>query len=907
MVPRYLRLILGILLASALSSPCRALGQAAPIDGYVVRVDGGKVYLDFGEATGASPGQSFAIPGAEPASGTIEAVFEKYSIGRLDAPNSAIRAGSKVRLLPAGVPAPSATPPPAPPALPGFSSATAITPQTSTSTPAAVEVSTTIPFFAEEEEEADIPRPWVLGEIKVKNNKHVKFRVIRSQVKARKGDLYDRPDLDRDIQSILGLGNFDRVQADVSLSDKPVPEHFRKVAGADRMIVLTFIVKEKPLIRKIKFIGNKKLSHGALLDVIELEKRDPLDIIKLRDDEEKVLKKYRDKGYLLVTVESRVHTDTAALKCDIFFTVNEGPRSKIGKVTVTGVKAFKTKKILKLMKNRRKKVFKEDILPEDIEKIEKFYLKKGFLDVIVGSATVTKNEDKTKIFVSLSIIEGESYKFGGSSFSGHIIYTSTELARVIEYRKKKVFDNERFEESIRAIQELYADKGRLRARVTPVKTYNEDSGLMDIEYRITEGGISYIDYVDVEGNKATKTYVLRREVVVKSGEMFSAKRIRRSREKIMNLGFIDDVGIDIQPSPADRNNKVDVTFDITEGKPGLLTAGAAFSSVDGFIGTLSLQHLNLFGRAQKVRVEWSFGARVQDYFLSWTTPWVMNRPTSLGFDIFNTRRVQPFQTSLSAYSLANRGGTVRVGPRFQDDKYALNFSYTIRQVSFENVQPEFRGIIPEGMNTQSLLGFNFVRDTRDSIWDPTRGTRNTVGTMLSGGPLRGNVHFLKPSVANSWYKTLFSIAEYPFVLSTFHRLDYVTQFGTTKQVPINERFFIGGQDSLRGYGSNGEVGFPSGGKIRDIINIEFGFPLARQRRKTLVKFVFFYDIGSAWDRVKDMRLRIGSGEQDIKTNAGMGLRFTTPAFPVRLDWGYGFNHKRGEKKYQINFGLGNLF
>src|SRR6185503_8456176 len=135
--------------------------------------------------------------------------------------------------------------------------------------------------------------------------------------------------------------------------------------------------------------------------------------------------------------------------------------------------------------------------------------------------------------------------------------------------------------------------------------------------------------------------VIKREVVVKPGDRFSAARVRKSREKIMNLGFMDEVDVDLQPAP-NEPDKVDLTFDVTEGKPGVLTAGAAYSSVDGLIGTLSLQHLNLFGRAQKASVQWSFGKRVQDYSVSWTTPWLGNSPTSLGFDLYNTRRINPF-------------------------------------------------------------------------------------------------------------------------------------------------------------------------------------------------------------------------------------------------------------------------
>ncbi len=759
---------------------------------------------------------------------------------------------------------------------------------------------------------AVVPRPWVIGAIEFKGNRNVKASVIRSEVKARKGDLYDRPDLDRDIQNIQGLGNFDRVAADITSLGQPIPEHFSRVAGSSTTVKLTFYVSEKPLIKKIVFKGNKKLSRGTLGDAVTLKAKDPLDMVKLKEDEDKIIAKYNEKGFLDAAVFSKVETDTGTLQSVVTFNVEEGPKSKITWVWAHGVKAFRLeawwprKSILKLMKNRRKKVFFEKDLKEDMKKIETFYLNNGYLDIVVSTPSVMISDDKTRIYIEFSVTEGPQYRFGETSFSGNLVYTTTEVAKAIQYHKGKIFNQEIYEESIRGIQELYAEKGRLRARVSPVKTFNKETKLMDVHYGITEGDIVYIDHVDVEGNKATKTYVLKREVVTKPGDMFKASKIRKSREKIMNLGFIDDVDIDVQ-SPGDPD-KVDLTFDVTEGKPGVLTAGAAYSSVDGIIGTLSLQHQNLFGRAQRASAQWSFGKKVQDYTVSWTTPWIKNSPTSLGVDLFHTRRVNPFGGSLSAYVETNEGGTVRLGPRFQEDKYHLNLSYTFSRIGITSIQDQFiGGPLSPGTSNFSSASAEFARDTRDSIWDPTEGSRNAVGAQLSGGPLGGDIDFFKPTITDSVHFKLFDVGEYPFVLTMANRASYVSQFGQTKDVPVFSRYYLGGQDTMRGYAPSGQVGFPTGGKVMEVGNIEFGFPLAREHRKTIVKIVAFVDIGTSWDNMRTVTWDIGPENRDIKTDAGIGIRFTTPAFPIRLDWGYGFNHVRGEKQYQINFGLGNLF
>ena len=790
-------------------------------------------------------------------------------------------------------------------ALSGFATGQALLPAVSTSAVAAPAVSTA----AVAQSPALVPRPWVIGDIKAVGLKNVKFGTLRQQIKARKGDLYDRPDLDKDIQALLGLGEFDRVGAEITLLDVPVPANYRKVAGTDKEILLTFTIKEKPVIHKVTFVGNKGLSKGTLLDEVSQKIADPYDRFKLEEDRKKVVDKYREKGYLDAAVETDVKIDSETLKVEITFKCVEEAKSRIELVEISGVKAFKPRKLLGLMTNKYHKVFVEKDLAEDLKKIESEYKNNGFLDVKLSTPVVSLSPDKTRIHITLGVDEGRAYKFGDTVFSGYLVFKSSELYKAVDYKKGKIFNEQKYEDTIRAVQEMYADVGRLRARVSPVKALNPKTDLMDVRLDIIEGPVSYVDHIDVEGNKTTKTYVLKRECRIKPGERFSAARVRRCREKMMNLGFLDEVQPDIQPSPTDPD-KVDLTYDVTEGKPGMLTAGAAYSSVDGLIGTLSVQHMNLFGQAERLSLQWSFGKRVQDYSVSWTNPWIGDHPTSLGVSVFDTKRVTPFDGDLSAYVLRRTGSTLSLGPRFEDDRYQLSLSYTLQQIRIEDIDStqNFNGQLTAGTSVQSMLGAEIARDTRDSVMDPTRGTRNGIGAQLSGGPLFGDINYLRPSISNQAHFKIFeAVDDWPFVMSLYNRGGYVAQFGASRSVPVQDRFFVGGQDSLRGYSPSGEAGAPDGGVIYDVANIEFGFPLAREHHKSIVKLVVFADAGGSWDGVKQVTGRFGGDTTDLKSDVGLGIRFVTPAFPIRLDYGYGLNHAPGQKVYQINFGLGPLF
>ncbi|MCK5583447.1 MAG: outer membrane protein assembly factor BamA, partial [Elusimicrobiales bacterium] len=574
-------------------------------------------------------------------------------------------------------------------------------------------------------------------------------------------------------------------------------------------------------------------------------------------------------------------------------------------VAIPNVKSFKLKKILKKMKNRPKKVYAPLELTDDLKKIEFFYKNRGFNNFKINSSSVIFNDNKSKVFINIDLDEGIKFAFGNTTFSGNAVYTTKDLQELLEYKKDKFYSDERLQETLRAIQNKYADKGYLRALIKPLKIENKETGALDINFQIEENAPIYVDHIDVEGNKATKTYVLRREIAQKEGTIFSSSKIRRSQEKIFNLGFIDDVQLAINPST--DPDKVDLVFDILEGKPGMLTAGAGVSSNEGLVGTLSAQHLNMFGRAQKLSISWQFGKRVQDYHVSWTTPWIKDKPISLGGDVYNTRRYRPYMDSLSAYTEKRTGGKVSLGPRFEDDKYRLNTSYTYEKVKISGVKDEYTNVLTEGTSITSSIYVEFARDTRNNIWDPVSGSRSSIGLEFTGGPLMGDVNFYKPNISYSYNHKLFEIDGYPFVLSFANRFGYVARFGSTKSVPVYERYFIGGSETVRGYNSNGQIGPLDGGKVYSVANMEFKFPLARERKRTIVQWAFFFDVGNSWEDFNNVSMRFGTGSTRLKAGAGFGIRFTTPAFPIRLDWAYGFNHEPGEQRSDIYFTLGNLF
>ncbi len=749
------------------------------------------------------------------------------------------------------------------------------------------------------------PEPWVIGEISVSGNKNVRKSVILDEVKARKGGVYESSDLSQDIQSLLDLGDFERIGADITALKTPVPVRYKDVSGSPYMVKLTFLITERPVINTIVFKGAHAVSAVVLSEKVALKHGDPLDLVKLDKGKAKILKLYNKKGFLEAKVSDTVKTDTATLKSDIVFHVSEGKKSKIFWVSLKGVHAFKKSKIRGLMTNKRGKPFSRKALPQDIEKIKAYYEIHGYSDVKISTPVVWHSLDRLRIYIDLTINEGPLYRFGGTTFSGNLVFTSTDLYKVLEYHQGHVFNEEKFIDTIRAIQQKYANKGYLKARVFPIKTYNSQTKQMDVHFSIFEGNVIYIERVRVEGNKTTKTYALRREIVTNPGDPFSAKKVKRSREMLMNLGFLDSVNVDIQ-SPDDPN-EVDLTYDVVEGKPGMMTAGGAYSSIMGLFGTLSLTNMNFLGRAQRLSANWSFGQRILMYSVNWSTPFIGNSPTSLGVSLFDSMQISPFGGSLYAYTLYSKGATVTVGPRFEDDQYLLNFSYTLSQMQISGIQAGFNNLLTQGTSIYSYGTVSFSRDTRDNIWDPHSGSQNMISLELAGGPFMGQVNFFQPTLKDAIYYQMFSVDDYPFVLGALNRASIITAFGSTTVVPVFNRFFLGGENDLRGYEPTGEVGDPNGGTVYDVSTLSVSFPVVKSHQRSIADFETFFDAGSAWAGARQMSIQIGTSQTDIKTDAGVGIRFVTPAFPIRLDWGYGFEHNPNEAKSVVTFGMGQAF
>ncbi|OGS22633.1 MAG: outer membrane protein assembly factor BamA [Elusimicrobia bacterium RIFOXYA2_FULL_39_19] len=732
-----------------------------------------------------------------------------------------------------------------------------------------------------------------VSRIDIKGNLNIKEKVIRKAIKTKAGEYYSSENLKTDLNNVLALGYFDDVTVEVDTNT----------------YVVTFAILEKIYVKKIDFKGNKKFGKGMLKEEIAVKEKEYLDKSQIEPDIMKILDKYGDAGYADTKIVHELSMDKTKNQATLTFFVTEGRKVTVEKIEISGTRKYKPKKIVKLMETKRKKKYLSKVLNEDLVKIENFYKNNGFESVEVSSPTITFNEERTKATININVIEGPKYKIANITFSGHSIYTEKELRKDIILKSKQIYKKENIELTQSLLAELYSDKGYLRAEIVPKYTKYPEQGLIDVNFNITENNLIYLGKIYIDGLITTKEYVIRREVLLKEGDPFSGVKLRRSVEKIYNLGFIDEAKVDIQPS--NTGDTADLVLGITEGKPGMLQAGAGYSSVDKLVGTLQVNHMNLFGRAQRLNLLWEFGDRRKNYEIGWTEPWFLGKKISLGLSLYDLTR-QEYINNNFAYSSHKQGSEIRVGPRITD-YLSLQFiyGYDKQQIYDVQVDPTTNNtyISPVLELTSSFTG-QLIYDSRDNIFDPSRGSKNSLSLQLAGCDFKGDVHFLKPVVRSSWFIPTF----WKFVFSANAVVGYVEAL-RDYNLQSNYKFFSGGPDSIRGYSYN-ELGPPNGGEVMIVTNFEYKFPIVQENRRTILQGAFFYDVGGAWASYRDVKFIIGETEQ-WRTNAGwdnymksgwgFGIRFTTPVFPIRLDWGWPVQVKNGRNPPEFYFSIGQIF
>ncbi|MFA5100802.1 MAG: outer membrane protein assembly factor BamA [Candidatus Omnitrophota bacterium] len=723
----------------------------------------------------------------------------------------------------------------------------------------------------------------VITAIEVKGNSSISTNTVLSKLKTRVGSPYNDNVISDDMKRLYLLGYFDDIKIDTEKYNEGVK------------VVIS--VTERPIIEKIIFAGTKRIamSDPKLKETLKSKETQYLDYTDLADDVVTLKKLYEKKGYTQVQIDQTVDIDPKTNKAKVQFKISEGKKKRIKMIYVEGNEKVSDARILKIIKTKRAWLFnsgilKEDVLEEDLERVKSYYQRQGYMDVTVEKELKTDPRGRFW-YITLRISEGKKYLVGIVTVQGNEDIEESQIrAKIKQSLPGKVFSQDVLKDDVMAIQGLYFDRGYIAAKVLDTTSLNSSTGNIDIVLSIDENEIYYVDKVKIRGNIKTKDVVIRREMRIKPGERFDGDKLRRSKERLQNLGFFEEVSYDTEES--DSPDKKDLVVDVKESKTGAFSFGGGYSSVDQLVGFLEVEQKNfdLFnwpdftGAGQNLKLRGTFGSVSQAYDLSFTEPWLFDYPVSFGFDLYKHTHDRDSDVGYG-YNEDVTGGDLRLGKELSEYLRG-NLTYRHDTIKISDVDPTASQDLrdEEGTNVESSMEFGLTYDSRDNVFDPTRGDILGSSIQVAGGPFSGDRDFWKYYGNASHY-----VSFGKWVLDLRGRVGLADTYGDSVKVPIDERLFAGGAYTVRGYRErkigpiDSVTGDPLGGLSMLVGNIECTYPLS-----SFFKLATFYDIGNVWPKVGD----VGSG--GYKSGTGVGFRLKTPIGPIMLDYGIPLNKEPGQ-------------
>ncbi len=740
--------------------------------------------------------------------------------------------------------------------------------------------------------------PWgkTVVPVEVAGTRRVEKEAVRAVIKEKTGFPLTRAGVAEDVKAIFKLDYF----ADVIV--RAVPDG---PGGAD----LIYAVVEKPAVHAVTYEGNDELSSDDLKDIIDIKPYSILSIAAVVRNEHKIHDKYIEKGYYLADVGYKL-TDKPGNEVDVVYLIHEHAKVAVRRITFLGNAHVPDAELRGAMQTQEggwfsfltsSGTFREDAMEQDVTGLQAVYYDRGFINVRVAKPTVELSADKRYIYISIRIDEGEQYKLGKLDFSGDLALAKDDLFKKLTIKSGELFSRTKLLRDRSTLDAIYQDEGYAYANITPLTAVHQDVRTVDLTFDMQKGQKVYIEKIEISGNTKTRDKVIRREMRVYEGELFSGTGIRQSKQRVQALGFFESVEVTTKKGSAP--NLTIVTVTVKERPTGTFQVGAGFSSLESFILTAQVSQNCQFLQLQYV----------DPYFLDtkWTFAADLFR-TEIGY--FNFLRQATGGDLTFGYELPFPKSW---GPVFEDMRVFL--TYMAQDVA---TTPFYEGSQQVELANEFQTGI--LSSMRASVtWDKRNDRMYpSKGFMLSQSA----------EVAPSWLGSQFTFDRF----SGFFRFYIPLPFGAVFKsnwtygiingiqggsAPVSERYFVGGINSLRGYyiftvSPTRPVGnrvpdsstqdFEIGGNKELVFNNEIEFPILE---KIGIRGVVFYDMGDCYSEDENFfqdkaypNLPLG-----MLHSVGVGVRWFSPIGPLRFEWGFPLTPRPQDQVVDFEFTIGNFF
>lgn len=716
--------------------------------------------------------------------------------------------------------------------------------------------------------------------------------IIRYNIQLKAGDIFDENILNSDIKRLYGTGFF----ADIVSETKDV---------GDGKVDITIRTKAKPTVKNVYISGNIKFSSYELMKNVSLSAEQPLNDNQLRDSANKLREFYKSKGYneAQITPELKTLEDG---RVDVIFQINENLRMKINKVTFEGNTVYSSWTMKNTIANRWSVLssifdmglYEPGELENDKVRLRELFWNKGYLDFKVEEIQVSQLE-KSPEYVDLNfkIYEGVPYKIGKITIAGAKIFSAEQLMEMVRLREGQTFDNRLEQETTKDISGLYQTLGHADVVCRIERIPNFETKFVDLNIVISEGRRYEVKDVIISGNKITKDKVIRRELVIQPGDPLDNNRIEASQSRLMGMGYFNKV--DAVSVNSDEIGKRDVAFEVEEKSTFSFKIGGGYSDTDSLLGMAEISNSNFDitdpqsyfqGGGQRFRLQGMFGLERMGFNADFTEPWLFDIPLRLDLSGYWNEYQYDY------WYEQRGGGKFTLAKQFFDDFTSVALGYKLEYVRVFHVDrtesQEMRDSQGHWLVSQPSL--SLTRDTRDNLLEPTSGYYLNFTSSITPQFLGSSENYYRLEAKGSLY---YSFLDKAIITHVGGKIGTVSGFNYNDDVPIFERYFLGGGDSIRGFpyreiGHNDVNGHNLGGQSMLLVTAEVSHPIWN-----FIRGAAFVDIGNAWE--KSYRYDMSG----INVGAGYGLRIKVPYLnaPVRLDLAYPILNNQDDVKNTLRF------
>jgi outer membrane protein insertion porin family len=788
-----------------------------------------------------------------------------------------------------------------------------------------------------------------IATIEVVGNRRVARDDVLSYLRERPGHLFKEENLTSDVHALWDSGFFEDIQVDLT--------------NGDRGVVLRFIVRERPNIKEVSYTGNDELDDDKLNEAVELKPNTILSVPAVRRSVQKIKDAYAEKGYFLADVQYDIQSqrDNEVI---VKFRIAEHEPVTVRRITFVGNAHVSDEELRDQMQTGNGGFFsfgsggsyRQDIFERDVLMLSALYYDKGYLSVQIGTPRVMLTPDRQGIDIAVVIHEGPRFKIrqlriyerdpDNPQREVEPLGGRRALRLMIHAKSGDYFNRAEVIKDLQSVRTLYRDAGFANVEAEPETELDPVHEQVDIVVPIRRGPAVHIERIEVKGNTKTRDKVIRREMEIQEGQLFSETGIENSKRRITALGYFEHV--DVSTEQGSAPDKMTVYVEVAEKPTGTFQVGAGFSSIESFIATAQVQQANLFGNGQSLALQAQVSSLRQLVTLRFFEPYFLDSDWNSSAELYDTLFVFP------NFARRSVGGSLTFGYALVQPWLRLSLTATTEWDSVDTSStPTFFGTTPGFVSVFQQLPlanlFNSGRvfslrptltyDTRDNRLFPTSGIYLQASTELASDLFGSQFNYLRHRFTGRFYYPLGGGIGMPgsgFVLKLNTEWGLITS-PDPAGVPIFQRYFLGGILDVRGFylrsigprlpltatlDPNSQPitnGANIGGNMEAYENLELEFPIID---KVGIRGVVFLDAGNAWnledqfckttpapqfDKVVQPCFSFPDTLQYLRTSTGFGIRWFSPLGPLRFEWGFPLRPLPYETHSDFEFTIGNFF